>query len=122
VARFLADAGADYLWAEDTTRGSLPLDLEAVLSKAGGAEFWLNPGPWRSRAEARKAEPRAALFKAFGAGKVWSNEARRCGAGNAFFEEGSTRPDWVLADLIALFHPELLPGHRFRWYAKLEET
>lgn len=122
VARFLADAGADYLWADDTTRGSLNLDLEAVLARAGSADFWLNPGDSRSRAEALRHDPRHGLFKSFREGRVWNNDAARCGAGNEFFEKGSTRPDWVLADLIAIFHPELLPGHRFRWYRRLGDA
>lgn len=121
VARFLADAGAEYVWAGDTTLGAASLDLEAVLSKAGSAEFWLNPGPWSSLAEGRRRDPRHALFKAFREGRVWNSDLVRCGQGNDFFEKGSTRPDWILADLIALFHPELLPGHRFRWYRKLGE-
>lgn len=120
VARLLADAGAEYLWAGDTTRGSLSLDLEAVLARAGGAEYWLNPGPWASLADGKNRDPRHALFESFRAGRVWNNDLVRCGAGNDFFEKGSMRPDWILADLIALFHPELLPGHRFRWYRRLE--
>lgn len=122
VARFLADAGADYLWADDTTEGSLSLDLEAVLARAGNADYWLNPGPWRSLADGKKRDPRHALFRSFRDGRVWNNDRVLCGAGNDFFEKGSARPDWVLADLIALFHPELLPGHRFRWYRRLEPS
>lgn len=122
VARFLADAGADYLWADDTTEGSLSLDLEAVLAKAGNADYWLNPGPWKSLADGKERDPRHALFRSFREGRVWAHDRLPCGAGNDFFEKGSTRPDWVLADLIALFHPELLPGHRFRWYRRLEPT
>lgn len=121
VARLLEDAGADYLWKDDTTRGAIHLDLEAVFAKAAGADFWLNPGRWTSLAEGRAHDPRHALFAPFRNGRVWNNNAAPCGAGNDFHEKGAARPDWVLADLIALFHPELLPGHRFRWYRRLEE-
>ena len=122
MARFLADAGADYLWADDTTRGSLTLDLETVLAKAGGADFWFDPGDWRSLAEGRKRDPRHALFKAFKEGHVYNNDRFRGEqGGNDVFETGPSRPDWMLADLIAILHPELLPGHSPRWYRKLEE-
>lgn len=117
VARLLADAGAAYLWADDTTRGSLNLDLEAVLAKAGGAEFWLNAGGWKDLAEAESQDARYALFRAFREGRVWDNDRIRCGdGGRDFFETGAARPDLVLADLIAILHPELLPGHALRWY------
>jgi iron complex transport system substrate-binding protein len=120
VARLLADAGADYPWADDTTRGSLNLDIEAVLAKAGGAEVWINGGEWKDLADARAQDARFALFRAFRDGQVWNNDRIRCdGGGRDFFETGTSRPDWVLADLIAILHPELLPGHALRWYRRL---
>jgi hypothetical protein len=30
------------------------------------------------------------------------------------------RPDLLLADMIAILHPELLPGHRLIWHNRLE--
>jgi len=123
VARLLADAGADYAWAEDTTRGSLNLDLEAVLAKAGRAEIWLNAGDWKDLSDARERDDRYALFRAFREGNVWSNDRIRCAdGGRDFFETGAARPDWVLADLIAIVHPELLPGHAMRWYLRLPQA
>lgn len=120
VARLLADAGADYVWAADTTRGSLNLDLEAVLAKAGGAEVWLNGGEWADLDAAKAEDPRYALFRAWKEGRVWNNDGGRCGSGGRdIFESGATRPDWVLEDLIAILHPELLPGHAMRWYRRL---
>ena len=65
VARLLSDAGADYLWAGDTTRGSLNLDLETVLAKAGQAEVWLNGGEWADLDAAKAQDPRYALFRAW---------------------------------------------------------
>jgi iron complex transport system substrate-binding protein len=119
VARLLSDAGADYAWAGDTTRGSLNLDLEAVLAKAGDAEIWLN-ADWKDLAEARARDPRFALFRAFREGRVWNNDRAECaGGGRDFYETGAARPDLVLADLIAILHPELLPGHALRWYRRL---
>lgn len=121
VARFLADAGTRYLWEDDTARGARSLDLEAVLAKAGEADYWLNPGDWRSLKEGRDRDPRMALFKAFREGRVFNNDARRCeGGGNDFFETGPGRPDLLLGDLLVLFHPELVPGRKLYWYRRLE--
>jgi iron complex transport system substrate-binding protein len=122
VGRLLADAGADYLWAADTTRGSLSLDVEAVLGRAAGADFWINAGEWKDLADARAKDPRNALFKAWKDGHVYVNDAIRCESGGRdFYETGAARPDLILADLIAILHPELLPGHSLRWYRKLPE-
>ena len=120
MARLLADAGAAYPWAHDTTRGSLNLDLEAVLAKAGGAEVWINGGEWKDLSDARAQDDRFALFRAFREGNVWNNDRIRCAdGGRDYFETGAARPDWVLADLIAILHPELLPGHAMHWYRRL---
>lgn len=120
VGRLLADAGADYLWARDTTRGSLNLDVEAVLARASQADVWLNAGDWKDLAEAKSRDPRYALFAPWKSGRVYANDAVRCeGGGLDFFETGASRPDWILADLISILHPELLPGHRLRWYRRL---
>jgi iron complex transport system substrate-binding protein len=40
-ARFLKDAGAAYVWADDDSNGSLRLDFEAVFERASKADFWL---------------------------------------------------------------------------------
>jgi iron complex transport system substrate-binding protein len=120
VGRILADAGGDFLWASDTTRGSLNLDMEAVLGRASEAEFWINAGDWKDLADAKRKDPRNALFKAWKDGRVYVNDAIRCEEGGRdFYESGAARPDWILADLIAILHPELLPDHKLRWYRRL---
>ncbi|WP_242676619.1 hypothetical protein [Rhodococcus sp. ABRD24] len=37
-----------------------------------------------------------------------------------FYEQGVLRPDLVLADLIAIAHPDLMPGHEFTFYRRLQ--
>ena len=39
---------------------------------------------------------------------------------NDIYETGNIRPDWVLEDLISIFHPEILPNHTFIFYKPLE--
>jgi iron complex transport system substrate-binding protein len=43
------------------------------------------------------------------------------GGGNDYWETGVANPDRVLADLISIFHPELLPHHQRSWYWQLPE-
>lgn len=113
AARQLADAGAAYLWADDTTAATLPLSLEPVLARAQHADLWLAPGAWRSLADGRAQEPRVALFDAFRRGNVYNFDARLSdGGGFDIYETGVVEPDVVLADLVSILHPALLPGHR----------
>ncbi|MBI4645748.1 MAG: ABC transporter substrate-binding protein, partial [Bacteroidia bacterium] len=42
IANLYNDAGAEYLWKNDTTTGSIPLSPEAVIQRALNADIWLN--------------------------------------------------------------------------------
>jgi iron complex transport system substrate-binding protein len=122
VARFLRDAGAEYLWEDDRSTGSMPLNVETVLARARNADFWLNPGISRSREEIASEDERYSTFDAFRTGRVYNNNAKvDAGGGNDIWETGVAYPDIVLADLISIFHPESLPGHQRTWYWQLPE-
>ncbi len=119
-ARFLEDAGAHYLWRDDNTPGNIPLAIETVVERAREAEFWIDTGMCRSLAELRGVDDRYGLFASFRAGKVFNNDARvNPQGGNDYWATGIARPDLVLADLISIFHPELIPEHRRIWYRQL---
>jgi iron complex transport system substrate-binding protein len=42
IAKFLADAGANYLWKEEKSSSTLPLSFEKVFERAANADYWLN--------------------------------------------------------------------------------
>lgn len=122
MAKFIEDAGADYLWTNDTTSGSLPLSVEQVIDRAKNADYWLDPGYSRSMSELAGVDQRFSVFKAFRTGQVYNNDAKvGPGGGNDFWETGEARPDLVLKDLISIFHPELLPSYRRMWYRQLPQ-
>jgi iron complex transport system substrate-binding protein len=53
-------------------------------------------------------------------GRVWTaNKATGPEGGNDFYERGVTRPDLVLADLVAILHPDRAPGHVSTFYTEL---
>ncbi len=122
-ALMLADAGADYLWADDPSTGTLFLDFEAVLDRAADADYWINPSQfWFSLDDALAEDPRFEDFAALRTGGVWVNNLRLTETfGNDFYESGVAYPNWILADLIAIFHPELLPEHEFVYYRQLAD-
>ncbi len=121
AARFLLDAGASYAWADDETTGSLPLSIEDVFAKASDAEFWVNVGFFGSLKDLEAADARFAQFAAFKNGKVFNNDKRTNeNFGNDYFESGVIRPHIILADLIKIFHPELLPDHELVYYRQLK--
>ena len=121
VAQWIHDAGGDYLWAADNSQGGIPLDTERVFLKAAEADIWLHPSFYRSMEEMFGADPRFAKFHAAQDGHVYNN-TRQIGnnGGNNIWERGIVRPNEVLADLIQIFHPDLLAGHAFVYYENLQ--
>jgi iron complex transport system substrate-binding protein len=121
AARFVEDAGAEYILAEDETDQTHMLDIEAVYERAGEADVWINTGMWNSLDEALAEDERFAEFAAFDEGRVFNNNARQTEAGgNDYWESGITHPHIVLADLVKIFHPELVPDHELVYYRRLK--
>ncbi|HAN46175.1 MAG TPA: ABC transporter substrate-binding protein [Cyanobacteria bacterium UBA8156] len=119
VAKLVADAGGQHLWADLAGTGSRPLSWEAVFVRGQTAQVWL-PGhlTWRTRREVVAEDPRYGELTAFQTGQVF-NAIGEPGQGNDLWERGVARPDEVLADLVALFHPDRLPNHHLRYFRRL---
>lgn len=118
---FLKDAKANYLWADSKGTGSLSLPFETILEKAQEAEYWISPGDFSSLQQMSESNPHYKQFDAFQNKKVYSYAINKGAKGGiVYFEWSPTRPDWVLKDLIKIFHPELLPDHKLFFFQKLE--
>ncbi|POY35688.1 ABC transporter substrate-binding protein [Flavobacterium alvei] len=121
AALFLKDAQSQYLWADTKGNGSSSVPFEAVLEKAQNADFWIAPGDFSSLKEMSKSNPHYNQFASFKNKKVYSYAIKKGAKGGIiYFEWSPTRPDWVLKDLIKIFHPELLPNHKLFFFQKLE--
>ena len=121
VGQFFKDAGADYIWKETTFSGSQPMDIELVYERSLEADFWLNTGIWKSMAQAREADPRFLEMKALQRGNLFNNNKRiNVEGGNDYWESGIMAPDVVLADLIHILNPQLLPDHQLIYYTHLQ--
>jgi iron complex transport system substrate-binding protein len=121
MGKALADAGADYLWADDTTAGGIPLDFERVFFKAANADIWLNPSSYRDLHSLYQADQRFKRFKAAKSGEVYNNSKQfNATGGNNIWERGIVHPDEVLADMIKVFHPDLAKDHTFIYYEQLD--
>jgi len=122
AAAYLRDAAANFLWADNTETGSLPLSIEAVLERAADADIWLNGRQsWMSRADILAEDPRYNNFRALRTGQVYNNNARlNAAGGNDYWESGLVNPDVILADLVKIFHPDLLPQHQLVYYRKID--
>lgn len=119
VAAFIADAGGDYVYADDTTTGSLTLDIESVLADGVDADTWVNPtAGFTDEASALAMDSRYGEFAAWESGGVWSNTTPPS-PGVSFIEQGPVMIDQYLLDYIKIFHPELVPDHDFVFYTRI---
>lgn len=119
-AEFFKDAGANYLWSENDDSGWLELSFESVYSKAANADYWIGVASFGSRQELAAQEDRYRLFTAWADEKIYNyDRLLNENGGNNYLEEGYSRPDLVLQDLIYILHPDLLPGHELYFYRKL---
>ncbi len=119
-AKLIEDAGGNYLWKSDEGTGTLNLSFESVFEKANDAQFWINAGDFPDKATLLASYKNYEWFAAFKSGNIynWNQRITPKGA-NDYFETGTARPDLVLKDLAAIFHPELFPSHELMFYKRL---
>ena len=91
-----------------------------MVERANKADMWINPGAVLRWNEIQTLDSRMKNIKSFKEGNVYNFTARITpGGGNDFWESGVVHPDLILKDLIAIFHPEMIPNHNFVYYKKL---
>lgn len=118
LAHQFEDAGGDYFMKDNEESGGFYVDFETVYSQAADSDYWriTNSYPGTFSYEVLKqTDARYADFKAFKDRKViYCNLNER-----PFYELSPVEPENVLADLIKIFHPELLPSHKPVFYELL---
>lgn len=118
--QFFKDAGAAYKWTKEKNTGSLSLSFEAVAPTALKADYWLNLGYVNSKKDVLDKDERFAYFKPYKTNKIFNHNKKVNDIGaNDFWESGGVNPHIILADLIKILHPELLPKHKLVYYKQL---
>jgi iron complex transport system substrate-binding protein len=121
LANLINDAGASYIWNDDTTKESFPMNLELVFNTVLNSDFWINSGSANSKSEIINTDSRLKLLKAFSSNRIFNNNSI-CNSfgGNDYWESGVVNPHIVLKDLVEIFHPHTFPEYKIHYYKKLE--
>jgi iron complex transport system substrate-binding protein len=110
VAQYIRDSGARYAFKHINGKGNVELDFESVLSTLAKADYWgliVSSHEDFALSNLLKMEPRYALFNSFKEGQIFvCNTAK-----SDYFGDAVLEPEVVLADLIGVIHPGLLPNH-----------
>ncbi len=119
IAAIFRDAGADYIWKDNESKASFPLDFESILSKAQQADFWRIAQAANDDYSYEQIAQENEIYRSFKAFQqhhiLFCNTAK-----TAYFEQSQFEPDVILSDFVHLFHPELLPDHQPVYYNLLK--
>jgi iron complex transport system substrate-binding protein len=120
LARLIKDAGGNYIWRDNDSHETIPIDLETVFHQALNSDFWINIGIAKSKQDILTIDSRFGKLNAFKTGNLYNNNARQNkSGGNDYWESGAAFPQMILKDLIVILHPELLPGQKLYFYKKI---
>jgi len=110
---FSKDAGMLYPLADvllPNPLGATTVSTEELIEKAGSIDHWVI-----GDIHSAKLLPEYIMnsFKAWKSGKLYHNMKRGKPEVNAsdWYATGLVRPDYILADMVKLMHPDLLPEH-----------
>ena len=122
VGVILNDAGAKVALGEHAPESSVNLSFETVYDEGLDADIWIPVLFGVATLEDFAAlDSRYMDFAAFQSGEVYNTDGRvNANGGNDYFENGVNEPHVVLADLISIIHPDLLPDHTPVYLRKME--
>ncbi|WP_462280312.1 ABC transporter substrate-binding protein [Salinivirga cyanobacteriivorans] len=121
TAKLIEDAGASYVFKNDTSSVNFQYDTEIVYERAGEADYWINPGAAASLKDIVSQDTRLELFNAYQNGKVFNNNRRALPSGGSdYMESGVVNPHLILGDLIRIFHPNKVSKKSFHYYQQLK--
>jgi iron complex transport system substrate-binding protein len=121
VANLIGDAGGDYHWKNNRETGSFVAPFEDAFEVGLKADVWINVQMSGPKENVPDLDVRLKDFKAFKTGQIYNFTQRVSDTeANDYWESGIVSPHLILADLIRIFHPELLPDYSLYYYKKVK--
>ena len=120
IAQMYKDAGADYIFKDNTDTGSVPFAFETVFDKGADTDLWVfkyaaeRPMTYSDLEEEYNPYANFAPFK--------NRNIYICNTVTTpYYEYIAIHPDYILADYVKMFHPHLLPDYRMVCYTPMTE-
>ncbi len=100
MVRLIEDAGGEYIYPQNNSSASQPIDMESAYLLANEADVWLNVGHHNTLESLLAQNPKFASTPCVKSGQVWNNNLQQTPRGGSdFWESGVMRPDVVLQDI-----------------------
>ncbi len=122
LGAMIEDAGGEIALGDLADGERALFSTERVYEGALDADVWvINTIFVRTVDDLVGQDSRYADFAAVQSGNVWNNDGDvNENGGNNYYERGVTSPHLVLQDLVAIFHPDLMPDHEFAFFRPLD--
>ena len=121
MGKLFVEAGADYNWQHTSDKGSIHLDFEAVYPVGVKTDYWLISENITRLSDLIDRDSRFADFRSVQGKNVYHSFGRsNPSGGNDYWESGVINPHLILADVVKILHPGLLPEHRLIYFAPLK--
>ena len=120
MANLYKDAGADYLWSDTKGKGSIPLSVEQVIERGVTADIWIvkyNRDSDMSYRDLKEQNSLYSIFEPFKKRNIFGCNAKM----TTYYQDLPIHPEYILKDLMWIFHPELVPDYTPKYFKKLEE-
>ena len=120
IAQMYKDAGADYIFKDNTDTGSVPFAFETVFDKGADSDLWVfkyaaeRPMTYANLEAEYNPYANFAPFK--------NRNIYICNTVDTpYYEYIAIHPDYILADYVKMFHPHLLPDYQPVCYLPMPE-
>lgn len=119
LGQLIADAGGDLQFKRATNK-TQNISLEELGQKKMKLDVWLTHNMWASKQEMNDGFLKNQNYLLINTKNIFNNNLiLNTNKSNDYWEMGLQRPDLLLLDLTAIFHPEDYKSFKFHWYRKI---
>jgi iron complex transport system substrate-binding protein len=119
LGQMIKDAGGE-LGPKHPSAQTQKISLEELSQVKTVFDVWLTHNLWASKKELDEAMKKDKRYTLIRAKNIYNNNlVMNINHSNDYWETGLQRPDLLLLDLTAIFHPEDYKGYKSHWYRKL---
>ena len=120
MTKLYMDAGADYIFSDNTESGSSTASFETVYERGGDSDIWILKYAADKKMtynDLQQENPLYANFAPFKNRRIFACNT----LATPYYEYIAIHPDIILADYVKMFHPHLLPDYTLVCYEAIAE-
>jgi iron complex transport system substrate-binding protein len=121
IAQFIADAGGEYIFANNSEQGSIPLNFEHIFQQSQSVDIWFG-SRFNTFDELFAENNLYTLLPITKTRQCYNYNKTQCGECNDYFETSTLHPDYVLADVIQILHGDSTAQQNCRFFQQISSN